>query len=85
MSPRLTAFVVVALFQPVVIQQAASGTMPDGQTQHTTYSGSLIQPGEGDGEILRRFEAELYTNGSRPSSRCPTTFEQGARGQTALG
>jgi peroxiredoxin len=64
MSPRLTAFVVVALFQPVVIQQAASGTMPDGQTQHTTYSGSLIQPGEGDGEILRRFEAELYTNGS---------------------
>lgn len=27
----------------------------------TDFSGSLIQPGTGDGEILRRFEAQLFT------------------------
>jgi peroxiredoxin len=58
-STRLTVFVVVALMQQVV-----TGVMPDGHTQHSTFSGSLIQPGEGDGEILRRFEADLYTIGS---------------------
>ncbi|MBL8809022.1 MAG: TlpA family protein disulfide reductase [Planctomycetaceae bacterium] len=27
----------------------------------TEFSGSLIQPGNGDGEILRRFEAQIFT------------------------
>ncbi|RLS70553.1 MAG: hypothetical protein DWI00_14680 [Planctomycetota bacterium] len=58
-STRLTVFVVVAL-----MQQAVIGGMPDGEAQHSAFSGSLIQPGEGDGEILRRFEADLYTIGS---------------------
>ena len=58
-STRLTVFVVVAL-----VQQAVIGAMPDGEAQHSAFSGSLIQPGEGDGEILRRFEADLYTIGS---------------------
>ena len=53
-STRLTVFVVVAL-----VQQAVIGAMPDGEAQHSAFSGSLIQPGEGDGEILRRFEADL--------------------------
>ena len=58
-STRLTVFVVVAC-----MQQAVVGAMSDGEAQHSTFSGSLIQPGEGDGEILRRFEADLYTIGS---------------------
>ena len=58
-STRLTVFVVVAC-----MQQAVAGAMSDGEAQHSTFSGSLIQPGEGDGEILRRFEADLYTIGS---------------------
>ncbi len=29
--------------------------------QHFEYSGSLIQPGRGDGEILRRFEVQLFS------------------------
>ncbi len=58
-STRLTVFVVVAC-----MQQAVAGAMSDGEVQHSTFSGSLIQPGEGDGEILRRFEADLYTIGS---------------------
>jgi len=29
--------------------------------QHSEYSGSLIQPGKGDGEILRRFEVQLFS------------------------
>ncbi len=58
-STRLTVFVVVAL-----VQQAVIGAMPDGEAQHSAFSGSLIQPGGGDGEILRRFEADLYTIGS---------------------
>lgn len=32
----------------------------DGIVQHS-YSGSLIQPGAGDGEILRRFEVQLFS------------------------
>ncbi len=58
-STRLIVFVVVAC-----MQQAVVGAMSDGEAQHSTFSGSLIQPGEGDGEILRRFEADLYTIGS---------------------
>ncbi len=30
----------------------------------TEFSGSLIQPGTGDGEILRRFEAQVFTSES---------------------
>ncbi len=30
--------------------------------QHSEYSGSLIQPGKGDGEILRRFEVQLFSS-----------------------
>jgi peroxiredoxin len=29
-----------------------------------SFSGSLVQPGEGDGEILRRFEVELFHEGT---------------------
>lgn len=58
-SIRLTLFAFVAL-----MQQGITKAMPDGEMQHSMFSGSLIQPGEGDGEILRRFEADLYTNGS---------------------
>ena len=29
-----------------------------------SFSGSLVQPGEGDGEILRRFEVELFRKGT---------------------
>lgn len=56
---RLTFFAVLAL-----VQQAVIAAMPEGETQHSTFSGSLIQPGEGDGEILRRFEADLFSSGS---------------------
>ncbi len=35
----------------------------DGQLQVAAYAGSLIQPGEGDGQILRRFEAQLLISG----------------------
>lgn len=55
---RMLLLVVAALTQP-----GGSRAMADGKTQHSTFSGSLIQPGEGDGEILRRFEADLYSSG----------------------
>jgi len=41
---------------------AESARAVDGQIQLTTFSGSLIQPGTGDGEILRRFEVELLSS-----------------------
>lgn len=36
----------------------------DGDVQHAAFAGSLIQPGEGDGEILRRFEVQLLSAGN---------------------
>lgn len=49
----LTAFLCRFPFSSV---QAA-----EGETLHFTYAGSLIQPGNGDGEILRRFEVDLLS------------------------
>lgn len=57
-SVRLALFATVALMRQGIVE-----AMPDGEIQYSTFSGSLIQPGEGDGEILRRFEADLYTGG----------------------
>lgn len=33
----------------------------DGKTRHTTFTGSLIQQGDSDGEILRRFEVDVLS------------------------
>ena len=33
--------------------------------EQASFSGSLVQPGEGDGEILRRFEADLLSTGDQ--------------------
>lgn len=36
----------------------------DGEVQLGSFAGSLIQSGEGDGEILRRFEVQLLSTGN---------------------
>lgn len=62
-TQRLPLFRLLFLAVATLTHPCDSRAMADGETQHTAFSGSLIQPGEGDGEILRRFEADLYSNG----------------------
>jgi peroxiredoxin len=38
-------------------------TAQDSGVTWTSFSGSLLQPGAGDGDILRRFEVDLVSNG----------------------
>jgi len=57
---------VVMLAVGVLLQSSFSAPSVralDGEIQVSAYAGSLIQPGEGDGQILRRFEAQLLTSG----------------------
>lgn len=46
---------------------AVSGEARGDETsvEQSSFAGSLVQPGEGDGEILRRFEADLFSSGDQ--------------------
>jgi len=39
----------------------ASALPPADPSLHTEFSGALVQPGQGEGEILRRFEVQLFS------------------------
>lgn len=45
-----------------LICQACTGVVSAADAvQHSMFAGSLIQPGDDDGDILRRFEVQLLT------------------------
>lgn len=56
-SPTLTA----VLLTFTALMNAASVSAADEPDQvHHEYSGALIQPGDGDGQVLRRFEVQTF-------------------------
>jgi len=68
MTPRVSfaqiRIAILGIFTVLMYFAAAeSARGADGPIQLSTFSGSLIQPGVGDGEILRRFEVELLSSG----------------------
>ncbi len=62
-TQRLAPIRLLLLAAAALTQSIDAEATSDVEIKHSTFSGSLIQPGEGDGEILRRFEADLYSNG----------------------
>jgi len=63
MSPMRRAFF-LALVSLLQCHLAFSTAAAEGEVRHSAFSGSLIQPGGGDGEILRRFEVDLLSQGT---------------------
>ncbi len=68
MTPNKPFFAARLLILTVLAIQSATNAhlavADDAAAHFSTYAGSLIQPGEGDGEILRRFEVRLLSRGS---------------------
>ncbi|MFM7058689.1 MAG: peroxiredoxin family protein [Planctomycetota bacterium] len=49
------------LFLLCLTARIAPALPPADPATHTEFSGALVQPGQGEGEILRRFEVQLFS------------------------
>lgn len=87
---RNLVFAVVAIFALVAAPSAANSGSIEDSVRQVSFAGSLIQPGEGKGEILRRFEVDLLSDGEQHffhvkddlRSGCPWPDSFGITGMT---
>ncbi len=57
----ISQFVCNVIVVGLICQQGAAVISAADSVQHSMFTGSLIQPGDDDGDILRRFEVQLLT------------------------
>lgn len=78
-APLLIALLSCLLPTPLAAQQPAASNL------HTEFVGSLIQPGKGEGEILRRFEVQLFNLPQSPFFHVSDDIRQGCPWPDAFG
>jgi peroxiredoxin len=84
MRPYLQA-PLLALVLPCLLHSQLAAQQSPATGLHTEFVGSLIQPGKGEGEILRRFEVQLFNLPPAPFFHVSDDVRQGCPWPDAFG